>query len=154
MKIRSTMLGLVIFVVIFGGIMASSNLGLWKTESTKIPKKISSGSYTGEFDPGDIRGSYAFSDISKNFNIPLEDLGQAFGIKENVASFKVKELETIYGELEIRTGSVRLFVALYTGLPYEIREESYLPQSAVNILKAKGNLNSEQMAYIEDHAIK
>lgn len=154
MKIRSSSLGVIIFVIIFGGILSTSILGIWKTEGTKTPRKISAGDYAGSYDPADIRGSYTFSNISKNYNIPIKDLGEAFGIKENVENFKVKELEGIYSELDVRTGSVRLFVALYTGLPFEIKEDIYLPQSAVDILKNKRQLTTEEITYIEGHTVR
>ena len=44
----------------------------------------------------DIRGSYKFTDIRDNFNIPLADLGSAFQLSESqAATFQAKELESI-----------------------------------------------------------
>jgi len=86
-----------------------------------------------------------------------EVLAQAFGI--NVAdsvSFEVKELETVYGDrgYEIGTTSVRLFVAWYTGLPFDTAgQEIYLPQAATDVLLAEGNLTTEQIAYLEEHTV-
>jgi hypothetical protein len=55
---------------------------------------------------------------------------------------------------EIGTASVRLFVAFYTGLPFDTAEqEIYLPQSAADILLAKGNLSPEQIAYLEQFTV-
>lgn len=45
------------------------------------------------------------------------------------------------------------FVAFYNGLPYDMSEDIYLPQSAVEILKSKGNLNNEQIKYLQNHTI-
>lgn len=159
MKIKSHALPLVIIVILFGGIGVSKGLGLWKTESTKVPATITSGKAVGKYNPADIRGSYTFKDISVSFNIPVEILGQAFAIKSsNLSILKVKDLETIYGSLkisgtEIGTSSVRMFVAYYLKLPYEITEESYLPKAAVDILKSKAKLSDEDLKYLDSHSI-
>jgi hypothetical protein len=68
----------------------------------------------------------------------------------------VKELEVISLDsgYEIGTVSVRLFVAYYTGLPFDTTgQEIYMPQSATDILLAKGNLTSEQIAYLEKYKV-
>ena len=95
MKIKSTFLGLMIVAIMFGGIFASSALNMWKTESSKIPKKLTMGDFAGEYDPADIRGSYTFSDVSSAFNIPTEDLKRAFGVSQEIdpSVFKNKDLE-------------------------------------------------------------
>jgi len=47
-----------------------------------------------------------------------------------------------------------LFVAYYTGLPFDATDqEIYLPQSATDILLAKGNLTPEQIAYLEKYTV-
>lgn len=159
MKIKSYVLSLVIIVVLFGGIGVTKILGFWKTESTKVPSTITSGEATGKYNPAAIRGSYTFKDISVSFNIPVEVLGEAFVVKsENLTDFKVKDLETIYGSLkisgtEIDTSSVRMFVAYYLKLPYEITEESYLPKTAVDILKSKVKLSDENLKYLDSHSV-
>jgi hypothetical protein len=84
-------------------------------------------------------------------------LAQAFGVssESDAAVFQVKELETIYAdqEYEIGTASVRLFVAFYTGLPYEIVGDLYLPKRAVEMLKSHADLTSEQIDYLDAHTI-
>jgi hypothetical protein len=159
MKIKSYVLSLIIIVILFGGIAVTKAFGLWKTESTKVPATIKSGEATGEYNPSDIRGSYTFKDISLSFNIPVEILGEAFVVKSSdFNSFKVKELETIYGSLkdagtEIGTSSIRMFVAYYLNLPYESTEESYLPKAAVDILKSKLKLSDEKLKYLDSHSV-
>lgn len=159
MKIKPTFLGLMIVVILFGGIFASSALNLWKTESVKIPEKFTQGDFAGQYNPADIRGSYAFDDVSNAFNIPVEDLKYAFGLSQDIDTsvFKNKDLENIYGSLEdgkeIGNASVKLFVALYTGSPYEMDEETYLPKTAVDILKAKASLTEEQVDYLDNHVV-
>ncbi len=157
MTINSKPLALIILVTIFGGILFSSAMGWWATESTKEPVKFTEGEFAGQANPADIRGSYTFGDISKSFDVAPEILAQAFGITESdPAIFAVKELETIYLDsgFEIGTASVRLFVAFYTGLPFDTTvQEIYLPQSATDILLAKGNLSPEQIAYLEQYTV-
>ena len=157
MTINSKPLALIILVTIFGGILFSSAMGWWATTSTKEPAKFTDGDYAGQANPADIRGSYTFGDISKSFDVTPEILAQAFGITESdPAAFAVKELETIYLDsgFEIGTASIRLFVAFYTGLPFETTgQEIYLPQSATEILLAKGNLSPEQIAYLEQYTV-
>lgn len=159
MKIRSTALGLTVLVVLFGGIAMSSALNLWNTANTKVPARITSGEFSGAYNPGDIRGSYSFADISKSFKVPLEDLAAAFGVeKSKAAAFKCKDLESLYGELaasgkEIGTDSVRYFVALYVQIPYKPGENTSLPKAAVDILKAKGVLSLEEMSSLENRSV-
>ncbi len=158
MTINSKTLAALLVIILFGGIMASSTLGWWTTESTKEPVKFSEGEYAGQANPADIRGSYTFGDVANAFDVTPAVLAQAFGITEgDPAAFSLKELETIYADspLEIGTGSVRLFVAFYTGLPYDLAtaEETYLPQAATDILLEKGNLDAERLAFVETHTI-
>ncbi|MFH2038559.1 MAG: hypothetical protein ABIJ65_03900 [Chloroflexota bacterium] len=151
-----TLAGL-IFVFIFGGILISTWMNWWSTKSDKTPAKFTQGEFTGEYNPLDIRGSYTFGDIESTFGIPLDLLAKAFALPANTDaySFQVKTLESIYSfpDKEIGTASVRLFVALYTGLPLEITEGTYLPSQAVEILKLYGTLTSEQIDFIESHSI-
>lgn len=129
-------------VIIFGGIFLTDRLGLWETESTKIPTKTQ----TGEFDPGDIRGSYTFGDIENSFDVPAKKLAIAFGITTDTPeAFQIKTLEEIYVSLsddtEIGTGSVRYFVSLYTGIESSLAEPTWLPTPAIDLLIAEGLIN-------------
>ena len=157
MTLTSKPLAIIILVLMFGGIMFSSVMGWWVTESTKEPVTFTDGEFAGQANPADIRGSYTFGDIANSFNVTPETLAQAFGIaSDDPAAFPVKDLEAIYLDsgYEIGTASVRLFVAFYTGLPYDISaEEIVLPRAASDILLAKGNLTSELVTYIEAHTV-
>ncbi|MBL8079998.1 MAG: hypothetical protein JNM55_18665 [Anaerolineales bacterium] len=157
MTLTAKPLALIILVFLLGGIAFSSAMGWWQTESTKIPVTFSEGEFAGQANPVDIRGSYTFGDIANSFNVTPEILAQAFGITETEpASFAIKELETIYLDsgFEIGTASVRLFVAYYTGLPFDTTgQEIYMPRSATDILLAKGNLTAEQIAYLEKYTV-
>lgn len=154
MKLSSKILGIIIIGLLFGGIVVSDQLGLWQTESSKQAAVFSEGEFAGMADPADIRGSYTLDDVTKNFGIPAEILADAFNVPaENVGSFAIKELENIYesSSVEIGTASVRLFVALYNDLPYDLSgEETFLPQEAVEILKTR-TLTNERLDYLTSH---
>jgi hypothetical protein len=159
MRIKSSALGVIILVTIFGGIALTSALNIWSTSSTKIPVLYQDGEFAGEYDPSDIRGSYTFQDVTNAFNVPVNILGQAFGVSdyENLEDFQLKNLEGIYENLkeketEIGTDSVRVFVGLYTGLPISL-DDTFLPKPAMDILIEKGRLTDEQQAYVKAHSV-
>ena len=155
MNLTSKTLAAIILVILFGGIVFSTAMGWWATESSKVAATYTEGEFAGQANPADIRGSYTFGDVEKNFGIPAAIMAQAFNIQtENPAAFAAKELETIYGEseFEVGTASVRLFVAFYNGLPFDLSTDMYLPQSAADLLKSR-NLTAEQSAYLESHSI-
>ena len=172
MKIRSKTLGVIIAIVIFGGIMGASALGLWKTVSVRNPARLQlsesvgeiagESAGTGAYNPADIRGNHRFSEISEMFDIPLETLSRAFALPADVdpATFRNQDFDSIYpefgGEQEIGNGSMKWFVALYTGLPFELEddeEDTYLLRPAVDILKSQADLTAEQIAYLDAHTI-
>jgi len=156
MKIKPQTAILVVLAIFVSGIAITSATGIWTTQSTKIPAKLKDAQYSETYDPADIRGSYTFSDISRLYNIPPEDLSAAFGVdEEQISNFKCKDLEGIFAEspYEIGTGSVRMFTAYYLGLPYSSTEEVYLPDTAVKILTERGNLTQEQREDLESHEI-
>ena len=157
MTITSKPLAAILFVMMFGGIALSSAMGWWVTESTKVPVTFAEGEFAGQANPADIRGSYTFGDISNSFNVTPGVLAQAFGITEaDPAAFAVKELETRFLDsgFEIGTASVRLFVAYYTGLPFDTTgQEIYLPQTATDILLGNGNLSEGQITYLEQFTV-
>lgn len=157
MTLTSKPMAFIILATIFGGILFSSAMGWWATTSSKEPVTFTEGEFAGQANPADIRGSYTFGDIAKSFDVTPELLAKAFGITEgDPAAFAVKELEAIYlnSGYEIGTASVRLFVAYYSGLPFDTAgQEIYMPQSATDILLAKGNLSPEQIAYLEKYTV-
>lgn len=157
MRLESKPLAAILLAVLFGGITLSSAVGWWQTESSKQAVVFSEGEFAGQPDPADIRGSYTFGDVERNFGVPSATLAQAFDVvsKSDPAAFRLKDLESIYAdqEFEIGTASVRLFVALYTGLPYDMTEDVYLPKRAVGMLKSKGTLTEEQSTYLNGHTV-
>lgn len=160
MKLNSKTIGLILIIMVFGGIGISKLNGSWMTEGSKIPKKFQQGEYIGKYNPEDIRGSYTLKNVEDSFEIEVEILAKAFGVEEfkDIDNFQLKNLETIFAQLkdsgkEIGTGSVRMFVALYKGLPYEIVGDDYLPEPAVEILKDNAELSNEQINYLNNHSI-
>ncbi|MHC1787807.1 MAG: hypothetical protein AB9880_12190 [Christensenellales bacterium] len=159
MKIKPQIAVLASILFVVAGILGSMALGWWQTESNKVPDRLAAASAPGEeaaYDPADIRGSYTLTEISRLFEIPLEELAKAFAIEEEeAAAFKVKELETLYKDpdKEVGTSSMRLFVAWYKGLPYELKEESFLPAPAAAILREKAALTAEQRDYLDLHTL-
>jgi hypothetical protein len=149
MKIRIIPLALLVLTVFVAGIGASMAFNLWNTESTKEPAKYASGEFAGVANPADIRGSYSFADIEKAFGIPVETMARAFAVgaesagTAGLAAYQVKSFEEIFDglseTLEVGTDSVRWFVALYNGLPYEPMEEGTgLPNTAIPVLREAG----------------
>jgi hypothetical protein len=157
MKLTSKTLAGLIFLTLFGGIALSNAAGWWQTESSKLPATFTDGEFAGQPNPADIRGSYTFSDISQSFAVPVDTLAQAFGVpaETDAATFAIKDLENLYADqqFEIGTASVRLFVAFYAGLPYDLLADTYLPATAVVILKTRGTLSQEQLSYVEAHSL-
>jgi len=168
MKIKNWHMGLIVLIVIFGGIAMTMAFNLWKTEGgeggqgnggNRVPVTSKVGEFAGEYNPADIRGSYSFGHISELWGIPLAELGTAFGLGaiDNLVDFKCSDLHEAYANLEedveIGTGSVRIFVGLYTGLPITLVDDEYLPQSAVEILKTKVILTEEQGIFLDTHSV-
>jgi hypothetical protein len=157
MKLNSFTLAAVIFVLLFGGIGFTSAMNWWQTESTKEPVKYSEGEAAGEYNPADIRGSYTFGEISDLFGVPLADLQVAFRVPADTdpAAYLVKSLEEQFAGLpvEVGTASMRLFVAFYKGLPYDLTAEieTYLLPEAVTILEQQGKLTPEQGTFLSSH---
>jgi hypothetical protein len=155
MTLTSKPLAGLVVIFLLGGIFFSSATGWWQTESTKVAAKITTGEFAGQANPADIRGSYTFGDVEKNFQISASVMAQAFGITTTTpATINVKELEALYAgsAQEVGTGSVRLFVALYKGMPYDLSTDTYLPASAVAVLQTR-NLTGEQKAYLTAHTV-
>ncbi len=156
MKIKPQTTIIIAASIVIAGIAITSVTGLWATQSTKIPQKLKEEQYSGQYDPSDIRGSYTFLDISNIFDIPLADLSGAFIVDENkAAAFQCKDLEVIFSQTtnEIGTESVRMFVAFYKGLPYELTSDTYLPENAASILENKSAITADQLAYLENHTV-
>ena len=160
MVIKNTIVAVTAFVVILGGIGLTIPFNISKKTSSKMPAKFTQDNNIGYYDPESIKGSATLGQTSQQFQIPIEDLAQAFGIPLDLAeSFRHSIIEEVYEdilgtmEIEVGNGSVKLFVALYTGLPYEVTEPTYLLKPGVEILRAKATLTDEQLNYIQQHLV-
>lgn len=157
MKITSKPLAAIVFIIFFGGIALTSALGWFHTTTTKTPATYQEGEFAGQYNPADIRGSYTFGDIAGLFAVTLEDLRTGFSLppEADPEIYQVKNLEAQYADsgYEIGTDSVRLFVALYKGLPYDLSVDAYLPAEAATILTTKAKLSAEQAEYLKTHTV-
>jgi hypothetical protein len=152
MTIRARTAAIISIVAILGGILVLDVTGLWITEGTKVPTKIASGEFAGLADPASIKGSFSLEDIEKNFSVPAETLASAYAldtVSVEASSYQAKSIEERFEGLEgltgdIGTDSVRFFVALYLGIPYEPEENTMLPSTATDILLAEGNISVEE----------
>ena len=146
MKLKTLLIFPIVLIILFGGIAVADGIGLWKTESSKVPSLIKTGEFEGTSNPEDIKGSYSFQDIENAFNVPTAIIAEAFGINSDYpGDILAKDLEGIYGVsqegLEVGTGSVRTFIAYYIGLDYE--GDDGIPKQAVDILRDQGKWSKE-----------
>jgi len=203
MKLTAGKASILVVLIILGGVQLANLLGFWQTKSAKVPKLISEGDFAGSYDPGDIRGSYTFADIEKNFDVPAEVLAEAFALPALSAagnaeadadsaadeadgdadsavegappagSYSAKNVEELYSvildahaaelgndtdlglvaDMEIGTDSVRLFTALYTGLPHTPEETTALPLTAVRMLYSSGKIDEAAYQALSEQAI-
>lgn len=158
MRIKALTAGLTFILVLVGGILFSMGIGYWATESSKEPVRYKTGDFAGEYNPADIRGSYSLGDIENAFAIPVDTIAQAFGLsdKENPAGIQIKIFEEIYGiidGMEIGTDSMRYFVALYKGLPYEPEIDTALPRPAIAVLRKDGAMTADELNAAEAKAV-
>ena len=82
MKIKSKDIAPIVLAFFVIGITVTIFLNYWNTGKIKEPAKYTSGKFEGLYDPSDIRGSFSFADINNAFNVPAEDLAEAFGFKD------------------------------------------------------------------------
>ncbi len=157
--IKGWMIAVAVFAVMFGGILFTIGTGDWSTTRDSEPARLTS----GEFNPADIRGSYAFSEIEEFFGVPANFLFEAFLIPDNLRkpTFLVKNMEDLFApvvidgaEVEVGTDLVRMFTSLYVGIPYESAETTYMPVSAVAILMRENTLDAEQQVYWQAHTFE
>ncbi|MGE4453510.1 MAG: 4Fe-4S binding protein [Sphaerochaeta sp.] len=155
-RISTKTIAIITLVVFLGGILLSMVFGLWNTTGSKQPALVKEGAFTGAPNPADIRGSYTFGDVAEAFPVPLASLVSAFdGAEETMRLGSLEELwyEQIPEGTEVGTDSIRLFVSLYTGIPYLAEEGTLLPLSAVQVLELEGKSVDPRFAEIKDHAV-
>lgn len=148
---------LLIFLILFGGILASKQLGLWTEENeAKLVKYDAIDAYK----PDDIRGSFSLAEVSKYYDIPVEALLKAFKYPldadpEIIFGKNFEEHFFAYAneEQEIGNGSIKQFVALYNDLPYVFDESALFPFEALEVLSDHRLLDNETLNYLESHIV-
>jgi Pyruvate/2-oxoacid:ferredoxin oxidoreductase delta subunit len=131
-----------ILVILIVGIGIAKVTDSFAVKSTKQPKRIETGEFVGMADPADIRGSYSFKDIENAFEVPVETLATAFGIDPVGAdSFQLKSLEAM--NQGVGTSSVRSFVALFLGIPFD-EESDGLPKTAIDVLLEQNKITQDE----------
>ena len=171
MKLNSKIISVIVLVVMFGGVLTAVGVGLWSSEEDRTPSTLDLNALeaagvdvdgTVVYDPEDIRGSSSFAEISDYFGVPVDVLATAFMVPEDedASFFQNKDLEEVCvvcdDDMEVGNGSVKFFVSLYNGIPYVFEdgdEDVYLFAPAVEILKDRGNLDDEMIAYLDGHTI-
>lgn len=161
MKIGAKGIGITLVASILGGILILMAFGLWKTESRKVPVKFSTGTYAGMSNPADIRGSYSFADVEKSFSVSALTIARAFAFdieERDPGTLLAKDLEAVYGEVadgagEVGTDSLKWFVSLYTNLPYEPEDDTYLPRTAIDLLLQEGKIDAGLRSELEARAV-
>lgn len=150
MRVTVRSIAFMLVVTMIGGVLLLSLSGLWKTTSSKTPVKFSTGEFAGLSNPADIRGSYSFSDVEKNFSVTAEMLAKAFSFDTSskpAGTYVAKDIEGAYGALvpeggEVGTDSLKWFVSLYMGIPYEAEGDTWLPTSALDLLFREGKIDA------------
>lgn len=163
MKIKPWLMAVLILVILFGGVGIARLAGLW---NTSFGSGSGNGNGSGRRDPiiagaiapDDIRGSFTFADVATAFDIDPGVLLKAFGLPGTTdpAGIQNKTIEKLYEDsgYEVGNGSVKIFVALYKGLPITIDYDTYLPRPAAEAIFAENpGLTAEQLAYLASNVI-
>ena len=148
--------GLLTVGILVGGILLSLVFGLWQTSSTKQPAIIQTGSFAGMPNPADIRGSYTYQDVNNAFAVPVDVLLSAFQSQngaQRIGDLEELWLANIPEGTEVGTDSVRLFVALYTGIAFEAEEGTLLPISAIEVLEQLQKTSDPRFAGLKASAV-
>lgn len=157
MTLNARNLAIALFVLMFGGIVLSMLMGWWAASPDAVASNFTSGEAAGKPNPASLKGMNTLKQVSDQFGVPTEDLIRAFNLPADTdpGKFKLSGLEALNASgVEIGPASVRVFVALYAGLPFDLDgEPAYLPQSASDILKERGNLTPEQLVYLEQYTL-
>ncbi len=123
------------------------------------PLRYQEGPFEGMPIPEDIKGSYTLAQTAELHNIPLPVISEAFMVPvELLAYVRNSNLKDLYSSLisldkELGNGSVKMFVSMYNGIPFEAHEPTWLLESGATILKKSGKLTTEDFRYIDAHTV-
>jgi hypothetical protein len=156
MRVKPWMMALLVVAVVFGTIGVADALGVYAVRG-------GNGGGSGEGGggpalpsgalPADIKGSMTLGAVADGFGIPIADLAAAFHLPAgSAAGTKAKDVGGLGlggdSGFEISVSSVRWFVALYVGKPYEPEESAGLTPEAAAILLAKADLDDAEKALV------
>lgn len=114
----------------------------------------------GVYNPADIRGSLTLLEVERLYQVPPAGIIESFNLEEDTdpAGFRLRDLKEFYepyeidGETyEVETDTIKVFVSLYTNIPYTSDETFYLPERAVNYLIRENRLTPEEESYWKYH---
>lgn len=158
MRINYIHILVMVIVIMGGGVLLTSEVGLFDTSRSVQPGKLDD--ITNVYNIADIRGSFTLTEIGQYYQVPPEAIIEAFSLDKDTspAAFQLKDLKEIYqpveieGEMyEVETDTVKVFVSLYSGIPYVWEETSYLPIHAAEYLINKDKLTEEEQNYWINH---
>ena len=156
MKISHIHILIAIVIIIGGGIGLASQMGLFQISRSAEPIKLTEDTY----DIADIRGSFTLEEVKTYYQVPPEAIIGAFNLETDSepSTFQLKDLKEIYQPIEIEgeehaveTDTVKVFVSLYSDIPYASEETFYLPESAVDYLVMEDKLTQEEEHYWTKH---
>lgn len=165
MRLTTKVVAILVVVIIFGGYALADFLGINDYNfrhgsgsgrgNLQSESKNEESSIINKFAVEDIRGSFTLKDVGESFDIEISVLVESFAARDiNIENTRLSDINERFGEYdgkEVGTSSVKLFVAYYKGLEYEIDEEIYLPERAIEILIEKGNISKTQEEYLQEH---
>ncbi len=130
-----------------------------QSEEAQILEKLST-EVTEVHDINEIRGSFTLTELENIYKVPAGAFIESFLLDKstNTSIFRLRDLKELYNSYEIdgteyhvETDMVKVFVSLYTGIPYISHETFYLPETAVNYLLDNNRLSSAVENYWKEH---
>lgn len=158
MKNKSLIVFMSSILIIFLGIFIADQLGFWNTKTSG--DLFSSSQEDNMVYPDELRGSSTFQEIEDSFSIPAEHIALAYNFDTLepglLQVMMVSEAFAYLGDdVEMGTGSVKLFIYLYNGLDVSgLDEIENIPSTAVDILKEYGKWNEESEEIMEGYIIE
>jgi hypothetical protein len=158
MRITHLHVLIIVIIIIGGGILGTTQIGLFDTSRSIQPSKLDES--TNDYNVADIRGSFTLTEIEQYYQVPSGAIIEAFSLDKEISptTFQLKDLKEIYqlveieGEMyEVETDTVKVFVSLYSGIPYVSEETTHLPKQAVEYLINEDKLTEEGQNYWINH---
>lgn len=149
MKNKSLIVLLSSLIIIFVGIYLADLLGFWNTTSSSDFTIIDEETQKEVLSIDEIRGSTSFEELESFFGVPAVQLATAFNFNTNtpelLKAMDVSEAYDYLGEdVEMGTGSVRMFIYMYTGTSMAGLEEiENIPSTAKEVLENEGKWTEE-----------